>query len=113
MKIQNLLFICTSNLTRSPTCEDIFKNSLEYKTKSAGTAEHAVVKVSQDLIDWADIIFVMCERTDKHLTYIKNNFNVKDKKIIDLDLEDFIYDKRDDPVLIEDLTKRLKPYLNI
>lgn len=110
---QKLLFVCTSNLTRSTTCEDILKNSELYETKSAGTAEYAVVRVSQDLIDWSDIIFVMCERTDKHLTFLKNNFNVQFKKIIDLDLEDFIYKKRSEPGLVKELIDRLNPYLNI
>lgn len=100
-------------MTRSPTCEDILKGSEIYETKSAGTVEHAIVRVSQDLIDWADIIFVMCERTDKHLTFLKNNFNLGTKKIIDLDLEDFIYDKRSEPGLVKELKERLSNYITL
>ena len=108
---KKLLFICTSNLVRSPTCEDILKGSSFYETRSAGTSANAVVKVSQDLIDWADEIFVMCERVEKHRTFLEENFQVKNKKIIDLDLEDFIYNRRSEPGLVKELTKRLTPYL--
>lgn len=111
--VKKLLFVCTSNLTRSPTCEDILKNSAFYETKSAGTAPHAVVTVTQELVDWADIIFVMCERTDKHLTYLREHFNLGTKEIFDLDIPDFIYKTRGEPALVVDLTKRLKQYLTM
>lgn len=108
-----VLFICTSNMTRSPTCEDIFKNSTIYETKSAGTAPHAVVRVTQELIDWADIIIVMCERTDKHLTFLREHFYVNEKTIYDLDLEDFVYTQRDQPELVKVLKEKLKRYLTL
>ena len=111
--MKKLLFICTSNITRSPTCEDILRGSDIYETRSAGTSFTAVVHVSQDLIDWADEVVVMCERTDKHATYLRENFVLGDKPIFDLDLPDFIYDKRGDPALVEDLKKRLSQYINI
>lgn len=111
--MKKILFICSSNLTRSPTCEDILKDSTLYETKSAGTAPNAVVVVTQKLVDWADIIFVMCERTDKHLTYLKEHFNLGTKEIFDLDIPDFVYKMRGEPALVADLTKRLKHYLTI
>ena len=107
---KKILFICTSNVVRSPTCEDILKDSLLYETKSAGTASHAIVRVTQEMIDWADIIVVMCERTDKHLTYLKENFTVRSKQIYDLDVEDFIYIKKNQPELLKILRKKLKKY---
>lgn len=100
-------------MTRSPACEDLLRGSALYTTKSAGTSDKAVVRVSQDLIDWADQIFVMCERTDKHLTFLKSNFSLGTKQVIDLDLEDFIYTRRDDPNLLEDLKERLSKYISI
>ena len=112
-EVKKLLFVCTSNITRSPACEDILKGSSLYDTKSAGTSPNAAVVVTQELIDWADMIFVMCERTDKHLTYLRKHFILGTKPVIDLDLPDFIYGQRNDPALIEDLIKRMKPYLTI
>lgn len=111
--MEKILFICTSNMTRSPTCEDILKGSTLYETKSAGTGPLAIVPVSQGLVDWADKIIVMCERTDKHATFLKEHFTLGDKKIIDLDLPDFIYTKRGEPALVKELTERLTPYLTI
>lgn len=110
MEKQHLLFICSNNVYRSPTAEDLFGNSEKYKAKSAGTNPMAAVRVAQDLIDWADTIFVMSEKDDGHLTFLKNNFNVKNKKIYDLDIPD-IY-QRNDPELIKLLKTKLKSYLS-
>jgi len=110
---QKILFVCTSNLTRSPTCEDIFKDLPDYEAKSAGTADHAVVRLSQMLVDWADTIVVMSERTDHHLTYLREHFHLEGKQIFDLDLPDFIYDTRGESLLVADLTDRLRKYFPI
>lgn len=107
-----LLFICTSNLTRSPTCEDMAKEA-GYDAKSAGTASHATVRVNQELIDWADKIFVMCERTDRHLSYLKENFSLLGKEVFDLDLPDFIYTKRGEQGLVAELKSRLEKYITL
>ena len=111
--MQKLLFICTSNMTRSPTCEDILRGSTLYETKSAGTAPHAVVRVTQEMIDWADTVFVMSERTDKHLTYLKEHFELGNKEVIDLDFPDFIYDTRGEPKLVAALREKLAQYLTL
>ena len=76
---RHLLFICSGNVNRSPTAESLFSNSRFYEAKSAGTDQHAVVRVSQDLIAWADVVFVMSEKEDGHLTFIQNNFSIKGK----------------------------------
>lgn len=107
-----LLFICTSNLTRSVTGEAIARRA-GYEAKSAGTAPHAVVRVSQELIDWADTIIVACERTDRHLTYLKEHFNLIGKQVFDLDLADFMYDTPHAPDLVAEITTRLKKYITL
>lgn len=103
---KKLLFICSGNLDRSPTAEKLFRNSEIYEAKSAGTHPDAIIKVSQNLIDWADVVFVMSEREDGHLTFLKQNFNIKEKKIFDLDISD-VYD-RDDPELIKLIADKLE-----
>lgn len=65
--------------------------------------------MSQDLIDWSDIIFVMSEKEDGHLTSLKNNFNLDGKEVYDLDVSD-IYDEKD-PELASILRKKLSHYL--
>ena len=48
------------------------------RSTTCGTDQNAVVKVSQDLIDCAHIVFVMSEKEDGHLTFIENNFSPKE-----------------------------------
>jgi len=69
----NLLFICSRNLWRSRTAEDIFKNMPGYEVRSAGTQPSARIRVTEGLIRWADIIFVM-ER--KHRDILQERFPV-------------------------------------
>jgi predicted protein tyrosine phosphatase len=78
-----LLFICTGNRDRSPTAEDLFRNSNDYEARSAGTSVFAVRRVNQELIDWADKIFVMSELEDRHLTHLEAHFNLKGKAVIE------------------------------
>jgi predicted protein tyrosine phosphatase len=106
---RHLLFICSKNFNRSPTAESLFSNSRFYEAKSGGTDQDAVVVVSQDLIDWADLVFVMSETDDGHLTHIEGNFSLKGKRVCDLDIPDNF--GRDDPELIGLLRKRIEEFL--
>jgi predicted protein tyrosine phosphatase len=81
-----LLFVCTGNRDRSPTAEGLFRISSEYEARSAGTGAFAVQKVTQELIDWADKIFVMSEIKGRHLTFLETHFKLKGKTVIDLDI---------------------------
>ena len=55
-----LLFVCTANIDRSPTGEDIYKNQPGFEVKSAGTETgYAAIPISKVLIEWADVIFCM------------------------------------------------------
>ena len=107
--MKNLLFVCSANLNRSPTAEGLFKDSNIFSAKSAGifSLDHIV---SQDLIDWSDIIFVMSEKEDGHLTLLKNNFNLDGKEVYDLDVSD-IYDEGD-PELVRILREKLSHYFS-
>lgn len=55
-----LLFICAANYGRSPTGADLV-NSLGdgYEARSAGVFVGAVTEVTQDMLNWADTVFVM------------------------------------------------------
>ena len=83
----NLLFVCSRNQWRSPTAEEIFKNSQEHQAKSAGTEPSARIKLTEKLINWADIIFVM---EKKHKDRIEQRFAtvVDEKELIVLDIPD-------------------------
>jgi predicted protein tyrosine phosphatase len=107
--MKHLLFICTGNVNRSPTAESLFLNSRFYEAKSAGTDQNAAVKVSQDLIDWADVVFVMSEKEDGHLTFLENNFSLRNKPAYDLEIPDD-YDTND-PELICLLREKIERFI--
>ncbi len=101
----NILFVCSMNQWRSPTAEAIFKNGSIHSVRSAGTSGSARIKVSQPLIDWADMIFVM---EKQHKQILKERFHT-DKQIILLDIPDEYWFM--DPELIEMLKTSVAPYL--
>jgi predicted protein tyrosine phosphatase len=106
----NLLFVCSKNQWRSPTAEQLFKNHPIHSARSAGTSDKARIKVSQKLIDWADIIFVM-ER--KHRDILKQRFAsaIAGKEIVVLDIEDNY--QFNDPELIGILQDAFGDYLEV
>ena len=106
-----LLFICSGNRDRSPTAEALFHDSAEYEARSAGTHLSATQKVTQEMLDWADMIFVMSESEDGHVTYLKENFDLHGKKIHDLEILDR-YD-RGEPDLVNLLRQRLAPFVKV
>ena len=99
----NLLFVCSRNQWRSPTAEEIFKNSQEYQAKSAGTEPSARIKITEKLINWADIIFVM-EKKHKQRMAEKFCVEVSNKEIIVLDIPDD-YQYMDEELILEIETK--------
>lgn len=96
-------------MDRSPTAKSLFKDSKNYEARSAGIHIYAINKITQEFIDWADIIFVMSEKHDRHLSFLKQNFDLKAKKLYDLDIPD-IY-KKDDPELVSLLKRKVSRYL--
>jgi predicted protein tyrosine phosphatase len=57
-----LLFICSRNQWRSRTAEEIFQSTPGWQVRSAGTSEQARIRVSEKLLLWADVVFVMEKR---------------------------------------------------
>ena len=108
---KKLLFVCSSAIDRSPAAVDLFANSRRYLTKAAGTHEDATRPVTQNLIDWADCIFVMSEGTNRHLTYLKKHFRLRGKNIYDLHVRDMYF--RNDPRLVRLLRKRISKVISL
>ena len=106
----NILFICTKNKWRSLTAETIFKKNQKHKVKSAGTATDARIKVSENLIKWADFIFVM---EYNHRDILKDRFGliINSKELIVLDIPDDY--KYMDSELIELLKTSVTAYLDL
>lgn len=104
----NFLFICSKNEWRSRTAETIFKNDQRFKAKSAGTSKTARIRVNENLINWADTIFVM---EHKHKERIVDSFEgaSRDKEIFVLEIPDE-YQYMDED-LIQELEDAVNYYL--
>ena len=104
----NLLFICSRNQWRSPTAEHIWRKSISYNVRSAGTSPRARKTVSSEDIDWADIIFVM---ENKHKNRLIAQFSrmLTQKSIYILDIPDNYQFM--DPELVSELTEKVESLL--
>ena len=106
---ERILFVCTANVDRSRTAEDLYREDDRYEVRSAGVALFATVVVTRDLLLWADRVFVMNEREDQHRTLIRIRFPDVARPLVDLDVQDRWH--RGDPELVKLLTRRLRPHL--
>ncbi|GLR16163.1 low molecular weight protein tyrosine phosphatase family protein [Portibacter lacus] len=104
----NVLFICSRNQWRSKTAETIFKNRDGYNIRSAGTSKVARIRISQKLIEWADLIFVMEKKHKKRIVELFNK-SIDSKEIIVLDIPDNY--KYMDEELIKNLEDSVSFYL--
>lgn len=103
-----LLFVCSQNRLRSPTAEQVFSQYEGVECESAGTNESAEVPLGPELVEWADMIFVM-ERT--HRVKISTRFkrHLNGKRIVVLNIPDE-YDYMDE-ALVQLLQRKVNPFL--
>ncbi len=90
---KKILFVCLVNMCRSVTAEEIFKD--RYDTKSAGVSPFAEQKVTQQLLDWADVVVVMENYMKNRIMY---KFKCEQDKIKVLNIDD-IYNPMDDELI--------------
>ena len=104
---QKILFVCSHNEMRSSTAETVYRDE-GLNVLSAGTERSASVRISVELLQWADLILVM---ENKHRLAIETHFGdeVPDKKIIVLDIPDNYYYM--EPKLVELIRERADPHL--
>jgi predicted protein tyrosine phosphatase len=106
---EKILFVCTANLDRSRTAEDLYREDPRYEVRSAGTAAYAMTPLTRRLLLWADRVFVMSEGHDRHVSQIRLRFPGIHRRLVDLGIEDRW--RRGDPVLVRKLLTRLEPHL--
>ncbi|WP_444936560.1 low molecular weight protein tyrosine phosphatase family protein [Microbulbifer sp. JMSA004] len=104
----NLLFVCSENRLRSPTGEEVFSAYQGINAIGAGTNSDAETVVSGDLIEWADIVFVM-EKSHRNKVSKKFKDLLKGKKLICLDIPDNY--ARMDPALVRLLESRVSRHV--
>ena len=95
---QRFLFVCSQNRLRSPTAEQIFSTYENLECDSAGLDSGAMVELSTEQIEWADIIFVMEKR---HRNKLSKKFKrvLNGKRMIVLDIPDE-YEFMDEALII-------------
>ena len=106
----NILFLCTANIQRSKTAEEIFRAANKnHLYKSAGLSEKYVKKANSTLctekmLQWADRIYVF---EQQHIDRIQSHTGeVFLTKIINLDIPDvYQYFQRE---LVLKLIKKIK-----
>lgn len=107
-KPKRILFVCTANVDRSPTAEAILRGVDGFEAQSAGIWPNARKRITEELIDWADVIFAMEEHHKDAIVALKPE---AESKIVVLNVPD-IY-ARSDPRLIKLLKDKLSEYLGI
>ena len=106
--MRKALFVCTANLQRSPTAENLFHGwEGVWEARSAGIMpDPDRNQLTQELIDWADLVVVM---ETIHSQYITSHFQCSARKIRILNIADKYF--RDDPELVRELRRKVPPIL--
>ena len=106
--MKHLLFLCSKNKLRSPTAEFIFADHPGIEVDSAGLSNDAEVIVSEEQLEWADLILVM-EKVHRSKLNQKFRRALAGKRITVLNIPDN-YEFMDEE-LIRILKSKCAPYL--
>ena len=86
-KMKRVLFVCGRNKLRSPTAESVFGAYPNIEVASAGTNPDADTPLSAELVEWADIIFVM-EKSHRQKLATRFHASLKNKRVVCLEIPD-------------------------
>lgn len=104
----HVLFICGKNKWRSPTAEQIFAEHPGIACASAGLSHDAETPLSPELLEWAELIFVM-EKEHKAKLSARFKEYLAGKRVVCLGIADNY--KFMDPALVKLLRGKVMPYL--
>ena len=85
--MRHVLFICSRNQLRSPTAEQVFSKWAGIEVASAGLDKSSREQVTPELLEWADLIFVM-ERAHRNKLAKKFRSYLKHQQVICLNIPD-------------------------
>ncbi len=108
--LMRILFVCTQNRLRSPTAEQVFSQWPGIECASAGVHSSADVPLDSELIDWAEVIFVM-ERIHRTKMTAKFKSHLDGKRVICLGIPDNY--RFMEPALVSLLEAKVSPFLRI
>ena len=106
--MKNVLFVCSQNRLRSPTAEQVFSQRTDIEVLSAGLDKTCGNPVTPELVEWADIIFVM-EQAHRNKLSKQFRSSLKNARVIVLGIPDD-YEFMD-PALIRILEARVPSFL--
>jgi predicted protein tyrosine phosphatase len=75
--VKHVLFICSQNRLRSPTAEQVFSGYPGVECASAGLNRDADHPLTPELVEWAELIFVMEKAHLTNLTVLSHPRNGK------------------------------------
>lgn len=108
MADSHILFVCTDCRLRSPTAAKIYRRRPDLEVDCGGLGDLTKRPVTEEMVEWADIIFVM-ERRDVERMRGKWPVLVKNKRLINLGVPDeFAYMEGR---LVKLLVRRLARYI--
>lgn len=106
--MQRVLFVCGKNRRRSPTAEQLFSTWPDVEVDSAGFGADAVTPITGELVEWADLIFVM-ERSHQRKLSQRFRRQLRHQRVICLGIpDDFEYME---PALVELLVAKVGRFL--
>ncbi|MBI5291486.1 MAG: phosphotyrosine protein phosphatase [Chloroflexi bacterium] len=85
--MSRLLFVCSQNRWRSPTAEQVFSEYPGVECLSAGLNHDAENPLTPELVEWAEVIFVM-EREHKARLSARFKPFLAGKRVVCLDIPD-------------------------
>jgi predicted protein tyrosine phosphatase len=106
---RRVLFVCRQNRSRSATAERVFCKRADLDVRSAGTSADALVRVNGNMLDWADVVFVM---DDDQRRWLEVTFEAHPAlgKIVCLDIPDIFTFLQ--PELVQLLQERVVTHLD-
>lgn len=106
--MKHVLFVCGRNRLRSPTAEQVFSSHPGIECASAGLNNDADNPVTPELLEWADLVFVM-EKAQRNKLSSKFKAHLREARVVCLDIPDD-YDFMD-PDLVRLLKSKVPKFL--
>lgn len=105
--MKRVLFVCSQNKLRSPTAEQVFSTWPGVEVESAGTNHDAENPLTGELVEWAQVIFVM-EKVHRNKLSKRFRRHLK-ARVICLNIpDDYAFM---DPALVALLNAKVAPHL--
>ena len=85
--MKHVLFVCGRNRKRSPTAEVLFRDHPGVDVQSAGLSPDAETPLDREMVEWAEIIFVM-EASQRRKINAQFRRSLMDVRVVCLDIPD-------------------------